>query len=375
MLKVFKNILILNYTNFKGWKTNRKIIVIESDDWGSIMMKDQRTYNQLLKKGIKVDSSMYSKLDCLENRKDLDDLFNVLIKHKSEKGYTPKFTFNTVLENPNFDKIRESNFDIYHGETFNDSYKKFHNEDNMKIWTEAIKENLMIPQFHAKEHLNRFFWMNDLKNNNKDTRIGFDHSFYGIGIKTSSQDRKHYLATYNSETSHEEKLIQENLIEGLNKFKNIFGFDSKTFIGSNYTWSRELETILNNEGVIGLQGQRIQHLPVKSGSELNTVRHYTGRKNKHRQIHTVRNTTFEPYSCQSKDWVDFAMKNIENAFKWKTPAIIVSHRINFVSSISSENKERNLILLDSLLKRIIKKYPDVEFLTSAELVTLINKKT
>lgn len=30
--------VIKNFSNLPGWRTNRKIVVIESDDWGSIRM-------------------------------------------------------------------------------------------------------------------------------------------------------------------------------------------------------------------------------------------------------------------------------------------------------------------------------------------------
>ncbi len=36
-----KTFLAKNYVNFRGWKTKRKIVVIESDDWGSIRMNNK----------------------------------------------------------------------------------------------------------------------------------------------------------------------------------------------------------------------------------------------------------------------------------------------------------------------------------------------
>jgi len=39
-------------TNALGSKTRRKIVVIESDDWGAIRMPSQRVYAELEKKGL-----------------------------------------------------------------------------------------------------------------------------------------------------------------------------------------------------------------------------------------------------------------------------------------------------------------------------------
>ena len=39
-----RNKLAKYYINLRGWKTNRKIVVIESDDWGSIRMASLKSY-------------------------------------------------------------------------------------------------------------------------------------------------------------------------------------------------------------------------------------------------------------------------------------------------------------------------------------------
>ena len=51
--------------NVRGWSTSRKLLVIESDDWGSIRMPDQSTYQKLLKSGLRVDQCPYMRNDSL----------------------------------------------------------------------------------------------------------------------------------------------------------------------------------------------------------------------------------------------------------------------------------------------------------------------
>ena len=196
--------------------------MFESDDWGSINMKNKTAYNLLHDKGISVDSSNYSRFDCLENRQDLDDLFNLLKKHKDNHGNNPKFTFNTVLSNPNFNEIKKNNYNFYVKEFFFDSYKKYFGENNIDIWKSAIKEKLITPQFHAREHLNRFLWINDLRKGNLKTLIGFENNFFGKGLNPSCQYRKHYLATYHALSNHEQDLIDLNLKDGLDEFSLLF---------------------------------------------------------------------------------------------------------------------------------------------------------
>ena len=66
-----------NLSNIRGWKTNRKIIVIESDDWGSIRMPDNKTYNKLQNSRISNSLSLYDRLDSLEHREDLQALLSI----------------------------------------------------------------------------------------------------------------------------------------------------------------------------------------------------------------------------------------------------------------------------------------------------------
>ena len=47
-----KSALRVNVSNIPGWRTNRHIVVIESDDWGSIRMSSIENFNKMLKAGM-----------------------------------------------------------------------------------------------------------------------------------------------------------------------------------------------------------------------------------------------------------------------------------------------------------------------------------
>jgi hypothetical protein len=66
--------------------------------------------------------------------------------------------------------------------------------------------------------------------------------------------------------------------------------------------------------------------------------------------------------------VDKAIESIAIAFFWGKPAVISSHRINYVGGLSEDNRNNTLEQLDQLLKRIIKKWPDVQFINSEQLL-------
>ena len=47
MLSKIKSAIATNITNARGWKTDRKIVVIESDDWGMIRMASSQVKENL----------------------------------------------------------------------------------------------------------------------------------------------------------------------------------------------------------------------------------------------------------------------------------------------------------------------------------------
>lgn len=372
-IKFLKANLRANITNSRGWRTNRKIVVFESDDWGSIRMPSKQIHKTLIDKGIKLDDQNGWFLDCLENRDDLDNLLSTISKYKDRVGNFPIFTFNTVMGNPDFEKIKDSGFKTFYHEHFFDSYKRYHKQELQSTWEEGIETGLIQPQFHAREHLNVSLWLKDLRKGRTETREAFDHGFFGLLTKTSSIHQKHYLAAYRAESPEELKYIKTVIKEGLNMFEETFGFRSKTFIACNYIWPEALETVLKQNGISLFQGQRgrFQPDPFKKGQG-KIIRNFMGKKNSLDQTYTIRNVKFEPFEDHNKDWMNLSMKEIQTAFFWHKPAIISTHRINYVGGMNIKHRDRNLKTLDLLLKAILKKWPDVIFLSSDQLSLLIN---
>ena len=156
-------------------------------------------------------------------------------------------------------------------------------------------------------------------------------------------------------------------------FKNMYGYVSQSFIAPCYIWRSELEPVLKKNGVLFIQGAWNQQIPI---GEIPVVvknkRHYIGERNKNGQIYTVRNVVFEPFLGGGNE-VDKALRQIKVAFFWNKPAIISSHRINYVGSLDYKQRDKNLTLLSELLNKIVKLYPEAEFLSSDELGNLIAK--
>lgn len=358
--------------NYKGWGTNRKIVVIESDDWGSIRMPSREVYEKLLDQGIRVDKCPYNRYDSLASEEDLDALFEVLCKFKDKNGNHPIITANTVVANPDFEKISASGFKEYHYEPFIETLKRYPKHDKaFDLWQQGIKENVFYPQFHGREHVNISFWLDILKMDNPFFRKAFDMGFWGLSKEIVNTGKINIQASFDAITKKEIEYHKEIIKDGLRIFEDIFKYKSKSFIANNYIWDDSLNSVLLEKKVSILQGMKYQKLPILNSKKRPMIRHSTGEKNDLNQIYLVRNCIFEPSQYPAIDNISSCLMDIKNAFFWNKPAIINSHRLNYIGFINEKNRNENLKSLKNLLTKIIKTWTDVEFFSSNILEQIV----
>jgi hypothetical protein len=371
----FKQTLSRYLLNLPGWRTRRKIVVIESDDWGSIRMPSREVYEKLLKAGIRVDNCHYCSNDCLETEEDLSMLFEVLHTIKDKYGNPALVTANTLVANPDFKKIKESDFKEYHYKKITEGFQEFKGSENvLELYNQGLNANCFKMQFHGREHLNVTRWIEALNAGWKETRLAFELGVYGLSTTITSENRKSFLPAFDFDTSEEELQVNEIAKDGLRIFEEIFGYPSKSFIAPNYVWGESLEQIIQTCGVVFIQGtQWHRYIEINKKKSKRRLR-YTGKRNRQNQIDLARNALFEPTENTSKDWLRSCMADINRAFLCHKPAIVCSHRVNFMGGINKSNRDNNLKLLKELLLQIKAKWPDVEFMSSDQLGELIQQK-
>jgi len=369
------NTIKRNYINFRGWSTKRKILVIESDDWGAVRMPSREVYDKFISKGIPVNNHYFAKNDCLESNSDIEALFGVLSKHKDLHGNNAVITANAVVANPDFEKIAASGKKVYSYESIVETYNRYPAHDKVfKMWTnEGISEKLLWPQFHGREHVNVQNWMKVINSSSKAELLAFDtNTILGMPVLGEVADNFNYMAAFEYKNISEQKAIEEITIDGLKIFKDLFGFSSESFIASCGIQGSHIDKILAEGGVKYHQNGH-QFRPLSDGT-VKPEQKIWGQKNDFEQIYWRRNATFEPSKEPSKDWVDCCLADINTAFRWGKPAVINSHRVNYSGGIFIENRHNTLKYLDGLLSTILKKWPDVEFKTSEELGNIISNK-
>jgi len=367
-LKKIKSTVSWNAVNIPGWRTGRRIIVIESDDWGSIRMPSREIYSEFISSGLNLTDTAYNRMDTLETNEDLIMLFDVLKSFRDSNGRHPVITANTIVGNPDFKRIRDSDFSLYYYEPVIETLQKYPGRDKVEeLWKYGNQEGFFHPQFHGREHVNIPRWMNALRKKSAAIMLAFERetTFSGDGDYN-------FMEVLDSNVRSELTLMHESLADGLNLFKTLFGYSSKSFIPPCYAWNSEIEKTLSENGVRYIQGLVSQSVPTGVFDRYRKKYHFLGSRNQYGQYFLMRNCFFEPALSQLADPVGECLRRIDIAFKWNKPATVCIHRINFMGALEPDNRKRNLTLFRELLERLLKQWPEVEFMSSARLGDLIS---
>lgn len=365
MIASLKKAAVKAVINHKGKRISQKLVLIESDDWGAIRTSSKKSYNTLLNKGYKVDQCPFNRLDTLESNADLEALFETLNSVKGADGKPANITFNAVMTNPNFEAIAKDQFEIYHAEHFFETCKKYPNHDKVEeLYKQGIESKCITPQFHGREHVHVSNWMHTLKNKQVDILDAFEESMFTVHNPNLFTCKDFSLDAWGMHNAADEKEIADAIKEGLEIFEKTFGFKSKSVIAACFSMSEYAEKVLADLGIRQIQGAYIQDRLLPNGMGIEKVKHFMGQKNAHNQFFTIRNANFEPSINPHINWVETVLQDVYWAFFWGKPAIINSHRLNFMGSLDEQNRTKNLALLKQILKRITQKWPDVCFASS-----------
>jgi hypothetical protein len=356
-------------------RVKSRIVVFESDDWGTIRMSSKEAFNDFRSRGFPVDHCPYNMYDSIESNDDMESLFSVLLEFKDARQNHPCFTANNIVANPDFKRIEAAGFNKYFFEPFVETLQRYPNRHRVvDYYKVGIQKRVFVPQFHGREHVNTFRWMKALREKDRYVLAAFNHGMFSVHAQRHPLYKMEYMDAFDIESHDQLVELIKNTSEGLELFRRLWGFVPKSAIAPCYIWHSDIEASLLANGVSYLQGNFYQQQPRTTGTFGYDVKyHYTGQRNLYGQTFLVRNVFFEPALDPRKDWVDHALKQIEIAFQWNSPAIIQTHRVNYIGSLTPSNRDKNLRDLNHLLKKIIASWPDVTFMSSDQLGDILTR--
>ena len=365
-----KDNIRLNLKNIPGWRTDQKIVVFESDDWGSNNIASGEHYKRLKEIGVPVGRSAFNKYDTIERASDLEALFEVLSSVKDAKGNSAVFTPFVNLANPDFKRIKESGFQEYYYEPFDKTLEEYgEREDVLNLYRQGIDSGLFEPQFHGREHLAVPLWLEYLQNGNGKIRDAFDQKYYSYPAQELPSIASGFRPAFYFNSEKDLPFLKKSIREGTNLFEQLFGYRATVFDPPNGVFPSMLEKDLFEAGIHTIVTNRFRPEPTGNG-QIDKKYYSFGQFNNIGQSYYIRNCQFEPYDNRS---IEHCISMMRAAFRWGKPAIICTHRVNFNGGIDKSNRDKGLKELKELLHSMLEIWPDIEFHSSGEFAQILRE--
>ena len=366
--------LVLNIKNIPGPTVRKKIVVIECDDYGGTRMPSAAVLEKLAADGVQVDRSRYNLLDTLEDKEDLAQLFETLHGVKDTNGSPAIMSPFVNVANPDFEKIAAADYQQYYYEPFTETLKKYgRHTDTMIVWKQGMDAGIFTPEFHGREHITVQPWMQKLQEGNQQLKRAFKEGFIAVGgIEGIPDEMQEFRPAFYFTSENQKDFLHQSIKEGVELFKVLFGYTPSSFMPSNSVFHPDFEKTVYETGIPFLVVAHKNATPDQDGNLGFTNFSFRQKIKKEQLNFYVRNCAFEP-SDEKHTSIDTTLLQVSAAFRWKKPAIISTHRVNFVGGMSRQNREKGMKELLLLLKAIVKRWPDVSFMSTANMLKEVER--
>lgn len=325
-------------------------------------------------KGLRADNR-FDRLDTVETRDDLEGLFDVLTSVADARGRHAVFTPYAVTANPDFDALQSGASDFAY-EPVTRTFERLAAEQPRAyqgawdLLLQGTHDSLLRPQFHGREHLNIELIERQLRAKNDVLMLNIANRSMAALNDEPTLPGVGFTQAHNFYDRAELQRHHDTLTDGLRLFEQLYGHPSTTFTPPAQHLDPELHETLERNGVRAIHKPLYRRRRVHRDTYVREL-NWLGRRRGQRHTTIVRNVLFEPNDKPGVDSVGLALQQIASAFRWRIPAIISSHRVNYCGHIDESNRTQGLADLKRLLQGIVTRWPDAQFIGADELVTRI----
>lgn len=331
-------------------KTDAKLVVIESDDWGLQRATSNASLEWVASKYGKENFTRWT-TDALETTEDLGLLFDLLKSYKNDFLYAPIITANYITHNFDYDskdKLQLKPIEI--------SIKQ-ENPELYQMVLSGMKDKVFHPQLHGYCHFNFALLQNYFNSEEGKEEYANDYFLAKSTIKS-------HLTYLEGESIKANSNFIDQLGKAQEVFFKTFGFYSESFIPPRHIIDRNLVRELGNYHIKFLQGGNVL-------LNSNSRRYYVPFYSKFlAQSWLARNCRLDSHRDYNFG-ADQCINKIEIAFRNKLPAVIDTHRVNYSGCFTPVERDKSLEELKKVLNYLKQKHPEVLFISSDKVMDYI----
>ena len=316
----------------------RPVLVIESDDWGA---------------GPADQSGV------------LDEILRLLAGFSDCDGRPPVMTLGIILATADGSKFRLNG--SYQRKSISEvSYKPL-----LEVINKGVEAGVFSIQLHGLEH----FWPPALmtaSEGNKAVKAWLNEAPLAATEDLPSALQSRWVdASVLPARPLTRVDVKRAVREEVDAFQSVFAVIPEVVVPPTFVWNRDVEQAWAAAGVsvIVTPGRRFETRdekgrPADAGAPI-----YNGQPGEQGIIYLVRDVYFEPSLGHSAEQ---ALTALESKVRLCRPALFETHRFNFLGT--EEKRNRALAELERLLRMAVKNYPDLAFLSSGKLATILKNR-
>jgi len=344
-----------------GFHFDRPLVLLQSDDWGRLGLRDHEGLEQLQSAGLMLGERPYD-FYTLETAEDLTALGDVLKRHRDSGGRHPCVQMNFIAANLDFSKMSADGFGSIHllplAEGLPQGWKR---PGLLEAYRHGIADGVFHPALHGTTHFCRSAVENEMGGDGE--RANFLRTLWRAGTPyihwrmpwigfeywdpgKADEDRFLLLETQRELIGH-----------AVGAFAKLFSRLPGSACAPGYRADDNTHRAWAQHGIRVAQ----------NGPGIATPPHF----DRHGILQLSRTVEFEP-AVEASFSVDACLRHAERCFGQGLPAIVSVHSINFHSSVK-DFRSSTLNFLDEFLSAIESKHSDLLYLHDEDLYELVNK--
>lgn len=347
----------------EGYTFDRPLVVLQSDDWGRVGVRDRECWDELCAAGIPLGEHPYD-FYSFETAEDIAAIASLLQRHRDSLGRTACLGMNFIVANVDFAKVIADDFREIHLRPLSDGFpESWKRPGLLEAVREGISLGMLSPALHGVTHFCRRAVERHLRDEGdrgillrRLWRAGVPYihwrmSWVGFEYWDSERNAEGVFLSFDQQ----EKLIRS----GGEYFDKLFTQPARSACAPGYRANDATHKIWAAQGIQVAQ----------NGPGYEAPPHF----DQNGVLHLQRSMDFEPGTNEQFSLQE-CLRLSEERFSRGLPAIISVHSINFHSSLK-DFRTTTLARLDEFLCALKLKHPDLLYVRDQELYNLVETGT
>jgi len=346
-----------------GFAFGRPIVVLQSDDWGRVGVRDREGWEELRSLGVNLGERSYD-FYSLETAEDVAAVVSLLQSHRDSIGQPSCLGMNFIVANVDFAKVAANRFHEIHLHALSDGFPAGWNRPGLfEAYREGILSGSLSPALHGVTH----FCQRAVERHLKDPgeRGTLLRNLWKAGVPYIHWRMPWVGFEYwdpepaggdDFVASADQGKLINSAVEGFTQF---FFKSPRSACAPGYRANQSTHNAWAKCGVHVAQNGPGNAMPPHFDE--NSI------------LHLYRSMDFEPAVHQNCS-VNACVQAAEDCFARGLPAIVSVHSINFHSSLK-DFRSRTLGMLHEFLTALETKHPDLLYLRDEDLYDLVDSGT